>query len=107
MTPFVCEYNNINTEEWPLPQDYLILRVVEGAGYRRRMETEAKAKIVASVWKAKLIQFLAAPCASCFASVDLKEKDEFNLFFQMELGYSPIMPALLAKSGLFTYLLYS
>ena len=30
------------------------------ADHRRRMETEAKAKFVASVWGAKFIQFLAA-----------------------------------------------
>ena len=28
--------------------------------HRRRMETEAKAKVVASVWGTKFIQFLAA-----------------------------------------------
>ena len=28
--------------------------------HRRRMETEAKAKVVASVWGAKFIKFLAA-----------------------------------------------
>ena len=35
------------------------------------METEAKAKVVASVWGAKFIQFLAAL---------------FNLFFQIDRG---------------------
>ena len=29
-------------------------------GHRRRMETEGKAKVVASVWGAKFVQFLAA-----------------------------------------------
>ena len=29
-------------------------------GHRRRMETEGKAKVVASVWRAKFVQFLAA-----------------------------------------------
>ena len=41
----------------------LIYAVYRGQGkHRRRMETEAKAKakVVASVWEAKFIQFLAA-----------------------------------------------
>ena len=42
------------------------------------METEAKAKVVAAVWGATFIQFLA----SCFASADLDEKVEFLLFIQ-------------------------
>ena len=51
-------------------------------GNRRRMETEAKAKVVASVWWAEFI-----PCrANCFASVDLEEKVEFILFFQTDQG---------------------
>ena len=41
---------------------------------RRRMEREAKANVVASVWGAEFSQFLAS---SCFASVDLEEKVEF------------------------------
>ena len=49
---------------------------------RRRMEREAKAKVVASVWGADFVQF---PCrASCFASVDLEETVEFILFFQID-----------------------
>ena len=52
----------------------------ERTGNRRRMETEAKAKVVVSVWGAKFIQVRAA---SCFASVNLKEKVEFILFFQI------------------------
>ena len=42
------------------------------AGYRRRMEREAKAKVVASVWGAEFIQFLAA--LAVFALVNLDEK---------------------------------
>ena len=42
------------------------------------METEAKAKVVASVWGTEFVKFLA--------SVDLKEQDEFNLFFQINRG---------------------
>ena len=30
-------------------------------GNKRRIETEGKAKVVASVWGAKLVKFLAAP----------------------------------------------
>ena len=49
--------------------------------HRRRMETEAKAKVVASVWG----QIYSMPCcANCFASVNLKEKDEFNLVIGAE-----------------------
>ena len=45
------------------------------------METEAKAKVVASVWG----QIYSMPCcANCFASVNLKEKDEFNLVMGAE-----------------------
>ena len=31
----------------------------EALGHRRRMETEGKAKVVASVWGAKFVKFLA------------------------------------------------
>ena len=34
---------------------------VENCIHRRRMEREAKAKVVASVWGTEFIQFLAAP----------------------------------------------
>ena len=44
------------------------------------METEEKAKVVASVWGTEFIHFLAT-LATYFASVDLEEKDEFNLLF--------------------------
>ena len=33
--------------------------MLKGEGLRRKMETEAKAKVVASVWGAECIQFLA------------------------------------------------
>ena len=46
--------------------------------YRRKMETEGKAKVVPSVWGTKFVQFLAA-LAVFF---DLKET-EFNRFFQI------------------------
>ena len=45
---------------------------------RRRLETKAKAKVVASVWGAKFIPFLAA--LAVFPSVEWKEKVEFILF---------------------------
>ena len=45
-------------------------------GYRqRRINTEQKAKVAASVWGAEFIQFLF-----------LKEKDEFILFLKIVLG---------------------
>ena len=39
------------------------------------MGTEAKAKVVASIWR-----------ASCFASDDVEETVEFVLFFQIDRG---------------------
>ena len=45
------------------------------------MDTEAKAKVVASVF---YINFFAA--LAVLASVDLKEQDEFNLFFKIDRG---------------------
>ena len=36
------------------------LAMGHGSGHRRRMETEGKAKVVASVWGVKFVQFLAA-----------------------------------------------
>ena len=41
------------------------------AWHRRWIKTEEKAKVVASVWGAEFIQFLAA--LSCFAPVDLEK----------------------------------
>ena len=50
-------------------------------GHRRRMEREAKAKVVAA---ACLGGRFSIPCrASCFASVHLEEKDEFNRYFHV------------------------
>ena len=43
--------------------------------HRRRMEREAKAKVVAAVWGQNLLNSYCH--ASCFASVDLEEKVEF------------------------------
>ena len=37
-----------------------VVFIFDTANHRRRMETEAKAKVVASVWGAEFIQFLAA-----------------------------------------------
>ena len=52
--------------------------------YRRRMETEEKAKVVGAVWGDRIYSISCR--ASCFASVYLEEKDEFNLFFQIDRG---------------------
>ena len=46
------------------------------------METEERAKVVVSVWMAEFIQFIAVLATS----VDLEEKDEFNLFLQIDRG---------------------
>ena len=46
--------------------------------HRRRIGTEAKAKVVASILGGKFVQFLAA--LYCFASVDLEETVEFKKF---------------------------
>ena len=55
--------------------------------HRRRMETEAKAKVVASVWGAKLVQFHAAlavlPRLTCKKTL---ENVEFILFYQIDRG---------------------
>ena len=60
----------------------LIKTAVYG-NHRRRMEREAKAKVVASVWgHTSIIQFLAA--LTCFASVDLEDKVEIILFFLID-----------------------
>ena len=53
----------VNTT-WPFPLvrrtgTYLTSAAV-GIRHRRSMETEAKTKVVASVWEAKFIKFLAA-----------------------------------------------
>ena len=62
--------------------------------HRRRIKTEAKAKVVASVWGAEFIQFLAAPAVfprtilimNELQQDDLKEKDKFIQFFKIVLG---------------------
>ena len=54
--------------------------------HKRRMETEGRAQVLASAWWAEFIQFLAALAACFFASVDLEEKVEFILFFQIDRG---------------------
>ena len=40
--------------------NYCIFQILQDAGYRRRIYTEEKAKVVAAVWGAECIQFLAA-----------------------------------------------
>ena len=52
--------------------------------HRRRMETEAKAKVVASVWGAKFVQFLAA--LAVLSRLIWNETVECILFFQMDHG---------------------
>ena len=66
------------------------------------MKTEEKAKVVASVWG---VRFYSIPChASCFAlddlnyrmnhelhQDDLKEEDEFIIFFKIGLGTKAIV----------------
>ena len=54
--------------------------------HRRRTEREAKAKVIASVWRAKpkCIQFLAALSTVYLTSFDLAETVEFNHFFQLD-----------------------
>ena len=49
------------------------------------METEAKAKVVTSIWGAKGIQFLAA-LAVLHRSIWKKVKVELVLFFQIDQG---------------------
>ena len=44
---------------WVLPSLATILMLIHSR-HRRKMETEGKAKVVASVWGAKFVQFLAA-----------------------------------------------
>ena len=58
-----------------------------GTTHRRRMETEEKGKGRRICLGGKIYSI---PCrASCFASVDLEEKNEFNLFMQV-LGLSKL-----------------
>ena len=60
--------------------------------HRRRIRTEEKAKVVASVWEEEFIQFLATLAVLPMTILnnrmhqdDLKEKDEFNLFIKIIL----------------------
>ena len=46
------------------------------------MELEDKAKVVASVWGAEFVQFLAALARSLFVSVDLEETVESSFSFK-------------------------
>ena len=50
--------NEALTPRWHAHVDYLVFS--ECIEHKIRRETEAKAKVVASVWGAKFIQFLAA-----------------------------------------------
>ena len=47
------------------------------------METEGKAKVVSSIWGAKICSIPSR--ASCFAPVYLEETVKFNRFFQIHL----------------------
>ena len=61
---------------------------MELLGHRISMETEGKAKVVASVLGGKV------PCrASCFASVYLEESVKFNRFFQIDRLNSTVSSA--------------
>ena len=60
---------------------------------RRRIKKEEKAKVVTSVWLEECIQFLAALAVLHYddfeelnCTDDLKEKDDFILFFKFILG---------------------
>ena len=57
---------------------------------RIRIKTDAKAKVVASIWGAKFVQFLAA--LAVLPRVDLEETVEFILFMSLSirlLWFSP------------------
>ena len=58
------------------------MQFVFGVVHRRRMETEGKAKVVASVWGEKIYSIYCY--TSCFVSVNLKETVDFNRFFQID-----------------------
>ena len=56
--------------------------LIERNYHRRRIETEGKAKVIASVWGDRIFSI---PCrASCFVSVNLKQTVELNRFFQKD-----------------------
>ena len=52
--------------------------------HRRRIDTDAKAKVVASVWGAEFIQFLAAQ--ACLLQSIWKNRLNFILFCQIDGG---------------------
>ena len=67
------------------------LRVMQGSipvllprQNRRRMESEGKAKVVASVWGAKFVQYLAA--LAVFPRSIWKKRLKFNRFFQKDIS---------------------
>ena len=52
-------FSNVKPDQLELdPEQWLAVQV--GYGHRRRIGTEAEAKVVESIWGAKLVQFLAA-----------------------------------------------
>ena len=57
-----------------------------GSYHRRRIYTGTKAKVVASDRGGRQNLVNSLPRNSYFASVALQEKDEFNLFFQINRG---------------------
>ena len=50
------------------------------------METEARAKVVVSVWMAEFIQFIAVRVLATVPRSIWKKIDEFNLFLQIDRG---------------------
>ena len=61
------------------------LSVMAEMSHRKRMEKEAKALLVASVWGAKFVQFLTA-LAVLPRSISVEETVEFILFFLIDRG---------------------
>ena len=60
------------------------MKTARTIAHRRRMETETKATVVASVWGAEFIKFLAAQ--AILPRSILEEYNVFNLFFQIDRG---------------------
>ena len=78
-----------------LPFELLLFSTlsVKWVDHRRRMETEFKAKVVASVWGAKFVKFLAALAVVSRFERNVRIKpflpnrlDELNRFFQIDRG---------------------
>ena len=78
-----------------LPFELLLFSTlsVKWVDHRRRMETEFKAKVVASVWGAKFVKFLAALAVVSRFERNVRIKpflpnrlDELNRFFQLDRG---------------------